>query len=75
MIIEPGSSGTFELDTGVTNKFHHNKPVTYRIVTVEGSLIEVNLPTGGEMSVTSAGDIKNIDVIIHDHLSGPKEIA
>lgn len=75
MIIEPDNSGTFELKTGKTNKFHHNKPVTYRIVTEEGSLIEVNLPAGIEISVTSAGDIKNIDIMIHDSPSGPQEIV
>lgn len=75
MIIEPGNSGNFELKTGKTNKFNHNKPVTYRIVTEKGSLIEVNLPAGGDIAVTSAGDIRNIDVMIHDSLTGPQEIV
>ncbi|MGM8796946.1 hypothetical protein [Enterobacter asburiae] len=75
MEIGPGQKGTMQLPIGQETVFSHNRPVTYQFVTNEGSVIEVEVPGGTEIKVTSAGDIKTINVNIFDSPTGPTEIV
>ncbi|MFP2273199.1 hypothetical protein ACLEXX_01850 [Enterobacter ludwigii] len=75
MEIGPGQKGTMQIPLGKETVFSHNRPVTYLLVTSGGSIIEVELPGGAEIKVTSAGDIKAINVSIFDSPTGPTEIV
>lgn len=75
MDIGPGQKETMQLPAGQETVFSHNRPVTYQLVTSGGSVIEVELPSGTEIKVTSAGDIKEINVSIFDSPTGPSEIV
>ena len=74
MDIGPGEKGYMQLPIGEETIFSHNKPVTYQVVTSEGSIIEVELPSGVEFKVTSAGDIKSVNISIFYSPTGPVEL-
>lgn len=74
MKIEPGEKGTFTIENGKRTTFSHNHPVTYEIITANGSIIEVSLPAGVELHLTPNGDITAINTNIYDGPRGPSEI-
>lgn len=75
MEIGPGEKGSIELPLGEKTALKHNRPVTYQVETVGGSLIEVEVPGGVEFNITSAGDIKAVNVNIYDAQRGPSEVV
>ncbi|MCG5044337.1 hypothetical protein LZP96_09835 [Enterobacteriaceae bacterium 155047] len=75
MEIGPGEKGKIELPLGKETVLIHNRPVTYKVITASGSVIEVELPGGIEFKVTSAGDIEAINVNIYDKPKGPTEVV
>lgn len=75
MDIKPGETGKMELPVGKPMSFNHNKPVTYKVITVGGSVMEVLLPGGVDLNVLNAGDLASVILTINDSPTGPTEIV
>lgn len=74
MKIESGESASMKIEQGRKTIFNHNRPVGYKIITNDGSTIELTLPAGTELHVTCHGDIKEINTSIYDHPKGPEKV-
>lgn len=73
MKLMPGEVGSMNIECGKQAIFKRNRPLTYDIVTVNGSVIEVTLPAGIDLFLTSQGDIKEINIKVFDAPAGPQE--
>ena len=73
MKLMPGEVGSMNIELGKQTIFKRNRPLAYEIVTVNGSVIEVTLPAGIDLLLTSQGDIKEINIKVFDSPTGPQE--
>ncbi|MDI3440336.1 hypothetical protein QLG07_12780 [Erwinia sp. V90_4] len=54
------------LEPGKEIKFGANRPLSFRITTIGGSIIECVIPSSEYLIVTNGGDLTSFDINYHD---------
>jgi hypothetical protein len=71
MIIEPGSTGTLQIDTGTRTVIKTKQSFKYVIETNGGSIIEGTVTANTPLVITPSTDIKNINIILDEDSNKP----
>lgn len=64
--LKKGKSPLVTLEKGKSVQIGLNRLVDFRIVTVDGTVIEGKIPANEYLKVTSGGDIASFDIDVHD---------